>query len=1030
MRITNSILLRLLQWVALLTIASAPAVAQHRRINELYHTAWTIKDGAPGQISNIAQSTEGYLWLTAAAGLYRFDGVTFERIAVEPNDPDLPATVRSLFAPKDGGLWIGFTFGGVAFWKDGKIKSYTSADGVPEGGVLAIEADAHGAIWIATRTAVARFDGARWSVIGEDWAIPSGAARYIHLDRDHRLWVATADALFYLPAGERKFRSTGLRVKWVGGIAQNRAGRLWIAEGSGFVRPLDRTVDDTGAEHWNFGQPQVRTSSAGMLFDSEGALWINTLGDGMRRLSMADQRRTQPIVIDDDSVESFTHIDGLTANYVWPILKDREGNIWVGTSAGLDRFRVSPFVKSHFPPGAHDFALVADDSGGIWAGTTNRELMRLSGTSLTRFPQVPPFVTCAYRDADGSLLFGARHGLWQVRGDQVTKLAALPGDTVDRSVQAMVRDRSGALWVAFKSPQGLAKFAHGKWMPVNLAEAPEQSSPNVMMADASGALWLGYNGNVVLRVDGDSVQRFSAADGLSIGNVFSLHQSDDVLWAGGVRGLAHFDGRKFQGLHLAEGTPLQNVTAILETSDGSLWLHAVPGVFHLSAAELQHARDDSAHRARYRTFDFLDGLPGRPTLLFPQPTAIAGPGGRLWFATSDGVAWIDPGDIGYNPIAPSVTIRALRANGVSYPIDGNLSLPKRTDSLQIDYAALSLSVPQRIRYRYKLEGLDRDWQDPGQRREAIYTNLDPGQYRFRVIAANNDGVWNETGATLDFSITPAFIQTYWFIALCVLATGTLLFVAYLLRMRNVAARIKGRLEERISERERIARELHDTLLQGVQGVILRFQAAMDRLPEGEPARHALATALDRADDVLVEGRDRVTNLRSTAAPAVDLPTVVEQAGEEFARDYPAQFQMTITGTPRALHPVVRDEVYAIVREGLANAFQHAQATHIEVEIVYDRRELRLHVRDDGRGIDSTILAAGGRREHWGLTGMRERARQIRAHFQLWSRPGAGAEIELRIPAVLAYRTRAREPGWRRWLAIEPDAEAETGDTRS
>jgi signal transduction histidine kinase/ligand-binding sensor domain-containing protein len=1024
-----SMLLRLLQWVALVSIVSAPAVAQHRRIDQLYHTAWTIKDGAPGQISNIAQSTEGYLWLTAAAGLYRFDGVTFERIAIEPNDPDLPGTVRSLFAPKDGGLWIGFSFGGVTFWKDSKTKSYTTADGIPEGGVLAIEADADGAIWIAAGEGLARFDGTRWRVIGEDWNIPKGAARYVHLDRQHRLWVATSDSLFYLPTGERKFRATGLRVKWVGEMAQDPAGRLWVAESSGFVHPLDRTVDAAGDEHWSFGQPQVRTNSAGMLFDSEGALWMNTLGDGMRRLSMADQRRTQPIDIHDDNIESFTQVNGLTANYVWPILKDREGNVWVGSSAGLDRFRVSPFVKSHFPPGAHDFALVADKSGGIWAGTTNRELMRLSGTTLTRFPQVPPFVTCAYREPDGSLLFGARHGLWQARDNKIAKLIELPGNTVDRSIQAMVRDRAGALWVSFRSPQGLAKLDHGRWLPVNLAEAPEQISPNVMIADASGALWLGYNGNVVLRVDDHRVQRFSATEGLSVGNVFSLHQSRDVFWIGGVRGLAYFDGQKFHSLRLEEGIPLQNVTAIIETADASLWLHAVPGVFVLPAAEVRRAREDSKYRARYRTFDFLDGLPGRPTLAFPQPTAIAGAGGRLWFATSDGVAWIDPGDIGYNPIAPWVTIRALRANGVSYPVDANLTLPKHTDRLQIDYAALSLSVPQRIRYRYKLEGLDRDWQDPGQRREAIYTNLEPGQYHFRVIAANNDGVWNDVGASLDFYIAPAFTQTYWFGALCVLAGGSLLFMAYLLRMRNVATRIKGRLEERISERERIARELHDTLLQGVQGVILRFQAAVDRIPEGEPARHALSKALDRADDVLVEGRDRVNDLRSTAAPAVDLPTVVERAGEEFARDYPAQFQMTVTGTPQALHPVVRDEVYAIVREAMANAFRHAQASHIEVEIVYDRRELRLHVRDDGRGIDSTILAAGGRREHWGLTGMRERARQIRAHFQLWSRPGAGAEIELRIPAVLAYRTR-RAPGWRRWLAIEPDAETETGDTQS
>lgn len=1025
----TSTLPRLLQWIALLVLASAPALAQHRRIDQLYHTAWTIKDGAPGQISNIAQSTEGYLWLTAAAGLYRFDGVTFERIDIEPNDPDLPSTVRSLFAPKDGGLWIGFAFGGVTFWKDGKSRNYTIADGMPENAVLSIEAGADGAIWVATGSGPARFDGTRWTVIGEDWNFPAGAARFIHLDRDHRLWVATTDSLFYLPAGERKFRATGLRVKWVGEMAQDAAGRLWVAESSGFVHPLDRTIDAAGIERWSFGQPEVRTNSAGMLFDTEGALWINTLGDGMRRLSMADQRRTQPIDIGDDSIESFTHLNGLTANYVWPILKDREGNVWIGTSAGLDRFRVSPFVKSHFPPGAHDFALVADRDGGIWAGTTNRELMRLTGTTLTRLPQVPPFVTCAYRDTDGSLLFGARHGLWQSRDHKLTRLTDLPDNSVDRSVQAMVRDRSGALWVSFRSPQGLTKFTGGHWAPVNLTEAPENSSPNAMIADASGALWLGYSGNVVLRIDGERVRRFSSGDGLNLGNVFSMQQTRDALWMGGVRGLAYFDGRAFHNLQAEEGTPLRNITAIMEAADGSLWVHAVPGVFHISAGEVRQALADPTYRVRYRTFDFLDGLPGRPTLLFPQPTAIAGNDGRLWFATSDGVAWIDPGQVGYNPIAPSVTIRALHANGVSYPIGANLTLPKHTDSLQIDYAALSLSVPQRTRYRYKLEGLDRGWQDPGQRRVAIYTNLDPGQYRFRVIAANNDGVWNEAGATLDFYIAPAFTQTYWFIALCVLVAGTLLFIAYLVRMRNVAARIKGRLEERISERERIARELHDTLLQGVQGVILRFQAAIDRIPEDEPAHQALSKALDRADDVLVEGRDRVNDLRSTA-PAVDLPTVVEQAGEEFARDYPAQFQMTVTGTPRALHPVVRDEVYAIVREALANAFRHAQASNIEAEIVYDRRELRLHVRDDGRGIDNTILAAGGRREHWGLIGMRERARQIRAHFQLWSRPGAGAEIELRIPALLAYQTRVREPGWRGWLSIEPDAEAETGDTKS
>jgi signal transduction histidine kinase/ligand-binding sensor domain-containing protein len=1007
------------------SIWSCATHAQQRRIDQLYHSAWTIKDGAPGQISSLAQTSDGYLWMTAAAGLYRFDGVNFERIAAAPEDPDLPGTIRTLYAPRGGGLWLGFNFGGISFVKDGRITRYSRIEGVPAGNVLSMETDADGVVWVAALGGLARLEGNRWRPVGADWSYPSGTARFIYLDRSRRLWVASDDELFFLPPGERKFRATGLRVKWVNAMAEDSTGRLWVAEGNGIVQPLERAQSGT-AERWSFGVPKIQMPSAGLLFDDQDALWVTTLGDGMRRLTQADQNRTRPILAEDDSVESFTHLDGLTANYVWPMLRDREGNVWVGTSAGLDQFRPSTLVLSQFPAGAHDFALVADREGAIWAGTTNRELMRLSKQEVARFPAVPPFVTCAYRDRDGTLLFGAPHGLWQVDGEKITKLTDLPGAGVDRPVQALARDGSGALWVSLKSPAELFKFARGRWTQVRLPEAPENGAPNVAIGDDSGAVWFGYNGNVALRVDGQRVQRFSAEQGLNVGNIFAIQKGRDALWIGGVRGIASFDGTKFRTLQVTGDVDMQNVSAIIETADGSLWLHAVPGIFRVPAEEVRRARNDPTYLARHETFDFLDGLPGRPTLAFPFPTAVASNDGRLWFATSDGVAWIDPSRIARNPIAPPVTIRALRANGLQYQPGRDLSLPVRTNSLQIDYAALSLSVPQRVRYRYKLGGLDQEWQEPGQRREAIYTNLAPGQYRFQVIAANDDGVWNETGATLDFSIPPTFTQTSWFIGLCALLAIGIVWLLYWIRMRNVAARIKGRLEERIGERERIARELHDTLLQGVQGLMLRFQTAMERIPEHEPAREIMAKALDRADDILIEGRDRVNDLRSGGSRAIDLSTVLAQVGEEFARDYPAQFLMIVTGTPRPLHPVVRDEIYGIAREALANAFKHAEAHSIEVEIVYDRRELRVHVRDDGRGIDAAIIAAGGRQKHWGLTGMRERARQIRAHFQLWSRPGAGAEIELRIPTGLAYQTRPRSSAWRRWLDVAPDVEPADG----
>jgi len=329
--------------------------------------------------------------------------------------------------------------------------------------------------------------------------------------------------------------------------------------------------------------------------------------------------------------------------------------------------------------------------------------------------------------------------------------------------------------------------------------------------------------------------------------------------------------------------------------------------------------------------------------------------------------------------------------------------------------ALSLTMAEKVRYRYKLDGIDQDWQDARDRRQAFYTNIGPGSHRFHVIAANNDGVWNEQGATLEFAIAPAFVETRWFIALCVAVGGLILWTLMRIRVRQVAARMRGRLDTRLAERERIARELHDTLLQSTQGLILRFQAVANRIPREDPTREMLESALDRADEVMAEGRDRVLDLRVPVDTLSDLPQAFAASGGDLARGRPIKFSTVVEGTPRGLVWEVKDEAYRIGREALLNAFQHSEATSIEVQIVYSDVEFLLRVRDDGRGFAAgDAVEVRARPGHWGMQGMRERADKIGAGFEIWTREGVGTEIALRVPASAAYKD--RHAFWRRlWL---------------
>lgn len=1004
-------LISLLCMLALLASPSARASSDAPHISQLHHTAWTVKEGAPGQITALAQTTDGFLWLATQHGLFRFDGISFEQYK-PPGAATFPASsVAALYAPASGGLWVGFRYGVASFLHDGRLTNYGEAEGLPTGTVYGFAQDADGVVWAATYQGLARLDAGRWHAVGAASGYPGKQARAVFVDRDGTLWVASEDSLACLPRGGDRFTTLAATVGRISGIAQATDGSIWIAEADGGVRPVQ------GADGEVSTRAGIALPSAGLLFDRNGGLWATTLGDGVRRVRDPLLLGQPAVAGTPGAIEVFGKRDGLSADYLLPVLEDREGNIWVGTSRGLDRFRQANLVPAEFPDGAYDFTLVAGDAGdagAIWAGTRNRGLMRLQDQRITTIALASQ-VTAAYRAPGGTIWLGGPTGLWTMQANTPVPVTQLPAGTQYSGVQAITETADGALLVSLNTP-GVQRWKDGAWtrLPDDPA-MPDGSSPLSLLTDARGRTWMGFARNEITLIEDGRSRRIGARDGLEVGNVTALLQGARHVWIGGERGLAYSDGRTVHTLRAPAGDPFRGISGALLAANGDLWLNGTRGVVQVAAEELTRVLADPTHRVRYALFDFLDGLPGTPAQFRPIPTAVQGSDGRLWFATTSGVVSVDPTRIVRNPLPPPVVIRSLRAGDKVHDIGATrLQLPAQADDLQIDYTALSLSIPERVRFRYRLEGFDDAWQDVGTRRVAFYNHPGPGHYRFRVIAANNDGVWNDTGASIAFSIAPRFFQTWWFRALCVLAGLHLLWLLWLLRVRALGRQIRTRLHERHMERERIARELHDTLLQSIQGLILRFQAVADTIPASEPTRQDMEKALDRADQVLVEGRNRVLDLRASTLYPGSLAEVFAKVAEELSRDHSADFRMASLGIEQAIDPIVRDEICGIGREALLNAYHHADARTIALEIVYSRDELRVRVVDDGRGVDAKVLEDGGRAGHWGFSGMRERAARIGGRLSIVSHPGAGTEVELRIPAAAAYRPQRAGLRWP-WL---------------
>ena len=997
--------------VGLLPAGRALALDPARAISQFKHTSWTAEDGAPTNIWAIDQSADGNLWLGAAGGLYRFDGVTFEAIPLANDDYSHAQHINAVVAARSGAIWVGYRRGGVALLRDGQLRQLPGTDRL---NVLNMVEDRDGAVWTALSTPqqnLGRFVGGQFQMLDASWNLPEGYVTSLVVDRDGTLWAAIEGSLSFLRRGANRFERTAIVIGKGAGLVQAPDGRLWVSDSLGVrALPDPRKGEKTGINARAYPVSDA-ARLAHILFDRDGGLWGTNFSTGVFRVA-------RPAVLTTAApaarVETYEAKDGLSSNKTVPILQDREGNIWIGTSAGLDRLRAANVVVEPAVARSSRFGYLqfVDRGGAVYVGDSDTLYRAAPGEAPKVVLDHLNNPTALCQDKAGAIHLGVEDAILRLDG---TRSRAIPLPLNGEPYYGCVTDRQGNLWFAL--------FEHGYG---RLNDKGWTAFPQPVPNGISNHLAIDRQDRVVLptprtisRVSPDgSVQILPIDKALAVGGVRSLYQGPNDFLIGCEFGLLRLTGDRFQALQVSRYPWAKGIQGVVQTPSGETWILGVLGVIRVRTDDLDKAFDDPRRPLNYQLFDLKDGLPGPPQQNGSKDVVMGGDG-RVWFLTLEGVAWIDPAHIAKNTLPPPVAIRAVTVNGQTHADPRDLTLPKGASKLQIDYTALSLSIPERVRFRYRLEGVDKDWVEAGGRRQAFYTNLKPGRYRFRVVASNNDGVWNDQGATLAFEIPPTFVQTRLFLGLCVLALAGLLWGLYALRLRQMSDRIHGRLRERMAERERIARELHDTLLQGVQGLMLRLQSVADQIPSDQPARQALEQALDRADDVIVEGRDRVKSLR--AEPPGDLPKVLAEVADRLGLEPEVKVRVVVEGTPRLLHPIVSEEIERIAAEALFNSLRHARARSVEIGVSYGRRALGVRFRDDGVGLDQTVLDRGGREGHFGLTGMGERARKIQAAFEILSRPGAGAEIELTIPAGVAYLTagkRAWPFGLRRVLTSE------------
>jgi ligand-binding sensor domain-containing protein/signal transduction histidine kinase len=983
----------------------AHAVNHHDQLSQYVRQQWTVEGDFPGgPVRTIMQTTDGYLWLGTQKGLIRFDGLNFR-----PNSSPRPLfqndQISDLMKGPDGQLWVVFWGAGILRYRDGRFEGLASKFGQPGIQVTASLDTHNGSILLADGiNGIERVGNDRTETLAPANALPGYAlVSSMAESRSGTIWLGTASqGLFSLKDGEIHAVASGLAPQRINSLLPTGENSIWVGTGSGLfewdgdrITRLPLPKEAAGA--------QILT----MMRDHESNIWVGTT----RGLLRFDRRGVSSF--DQSSFAS----GGVTA-----LFEDRESNIWVGGARGLQRLSQKTFVtytRTEGLPGEINGPVDVDDAGRTWVAPQQGGVYVISDSSVQRVksPFLNHNVIYSIAGHSGDLWLGTQNG-GLVRatykdGLVATKVYTHNNGLAENSVYSVSIGRDGAIWAGTLTG-GVSRFAGGKFVTYTSKDGLASNTVSATVETRDGTIWFATP-NGLSSLSAGQWSSYTTKDGLPSDIVNCLFEDKSgTLWVGTSAGLVLVEHGKIRALLDLPPSLRDQVFGFAQDLAGLLWVQTAT---HLLRIEPQRSSKSTVSSVKVREYDTEDGLP--PIEGVRRNNSVAsGTGGTIWFSLRNGVTMVDSANIPADSVAALAHVDILSADGKIIQLADSIRIPPSPQRITLEYTGISLTVPERVRFRFFLEGFDHVWSGPVATREAVYTNLGPGPYRFRVVASNSDGLWNGTETSIAFRVEPAFWQTVWFRTVVVALILLTFWVAFRIRTYQIKRQLDLRFQERLAERNRIAQELHDTLLQSMQGTILRFQSVDEMLPAyPDEAKQVLERSLQKADLALIEGRDAIMDIRSTSTAAFDLAEAIRSIITELSEQAGAAGNsgdfcvVMVSGTRRTLRLEVRDDVCRIAREALHNAMQHAQAKQIIAEITYSAVSLGLQILDNGKGMEPRVLEQGGRLGHWGLVGMRERAARIGGTLEIISGLDEGTKILLTLPGNLAFEPQRIRSRW-------------------
>jgi len=950
-------------------------------LNDYTVSHWNEDNGlTSGFVFAITQDTNGYIWLGTATGLVRFDGVRF--VSSQSLGLQIPAAhITALHFARDGSFWIGFQLPSgpqnsyIIRIRNGLATNYGRADGI-NFGIFSLVETRDGSIWAGTsqRTGLLRFRSGHWERLT---LFPESESATGSLLEDSRgnLWIGTQSGISYSRAGIGSFEPVD-KFGPSQEMAEDRAGNIWTTSLDGF-RQIGKPDDRVAA--------LPKGDGLRLLVDQSNALWIATLDHGLWRYDLSQPNN-------GGRVQIITPVNGLATNIVRALFEDRERNIWIGTANGL--YKLSPRTAISIASTAYVNTLNITPDGAVWLGT-NHGLARIDSASGREARSLQEFsglrITATNIDRNGTLLVAAEDRVYRLSGGRITQVD-LP-KRFFRQIMSLATDVHDNLW--------LADFYLGlfKWDGKQLVACPmphtQLVQPTSVLADATGRVLVGYSGSELAVIEPDGTLR-QYSSGISGGHGMTsiFEDRDNTVWFGSINGLSRLRNDQFETLDSRSGIPAIDLFGSLQDNEGYLWCASAAGIIRLDSREVDAAISDRRHKIAYHVLTPVLGTAGTPWAWRGYPSIAKGRDGRLWFVTSGGVTVVDPSKV-HDESVPQPRIESVAVNDRLLDPSPQMRLPPHVSRIQIDYTLLTFISPGATHFRYKLEGFDLDWHDAGTERQALYTNLPPRSYRFRVMASGEGSPSNSSEAVWGFAVAPAYYQTVWFYTICTCAVALALWLAWRMRVRQ----LQSRLALIFAERSRIGSELHDILLQGLFGLRLQLDDLSAKVEPSTPKSSLIVGRLTsirrQIDEFVRETRDAVWQLRLRNTDGDDLGASLQKIAERATSGTGILAEVNISGVPFLCDSKMREQLLSIAREAINNACRHGRPRQIRIALQYRKKEVDVRISDDGRGFD--LQQQDSNLGHFGLSIMQERAKSLGAQFKIASAIGKGTQIELLVP---------------------------------